>query len=343
VNVGIFDKLMGKTTARGPSWTRTIEDHPVGLAYALGGKSLVVLTGGGSLLVLDAKSGETQRTIVVHEAGALTMACDGARVVTGGMDGKACLVDLASGTITHRLEADAEWVEHVAIGSDGSFAIAAGKLVRWIGADGTLLAKLGPHASTVNGLSFSPDASKLAAARYGGVDLWKRDGEKDRELAWKSSLVSVAWQPKDRFIAGGCQDNAVHFWRLETNDDSMMGGYAAKPKAIAWSYDGTSLATGGGEEIVVWSFRGRGPEGTSPIQLRGHTKLVTTIVAAPSDHRFASGGRDGLFCVWRPQRSETPIAQHAMSAPVAHVAFASDGSSAAAADEKGQLVVLPLA
>lgn len=342
--MGFFDKLVGKSekAPSGPVWTRELGDHPVGLAYALGGKVLVVATGGGAVTVLDASSGEALRTTSVHEAGALAMASDGSRVVTGGMEGRGALVDVATGTVLRQLEADAEWVEQVACASDGSFALGAGKGVRWYAADGAPLAKLGPHASTVGGLAFSPDASRLAVARYGGLDVWKRDGTLDRELAWKTSLVSVAWQPKDRFIAAGCQDHAVHFWRLETGDDSMMGGYGAKPKAIAWSHDGTALATGGGEEIVVWSFRGRGPEGTTPILLKGHTKLVTTLAAAPGDHRFASGGRDGLFCVWRPQRGDTPIAQHAMSGPVAHVAFRNDGAFAAAADEKGLVVVLKL-
>lgn len=343
MTMGFFDKLVGKASPKaGPVWTRELGDHPVGLAYALRGEALVVATGAGSVLVLDAATGEPRKTIAVHEAGALTMACDGARAVTGGMDGAACVVDVATGEVTRRLDADAEWVEQVAIASDRTIAIGAGKHVRWYGEGGALLAKLGPHPSTVGGLAFSPDASLLAVARYGGLDLWKRDGTRDRELAWKTSIVSVAWQPKDRFIAAGCQDNAVHFWRLETGDDSMMGGYPAKPKAIAWSHDGTSLATGGGEEIVVWSFRGRGPEGTTPILLKAHTKLVTTLVTAPSDHRLLSGGRDGLVCVWRPQRSETPIVQHAMSAAVAHVAFRDDGAMAAAADDKGQLVLLRL-
>jgi WD40 repeat protein len=341
--MGLFDKLTGKSSApAGPAWTRELGDHPVGISYALGGKAIVAALGGGSVVVLDAASGEPQRTVVAHESGALAMACDGTRAVTGGMDGKACVVDVASGAIAHRLEADAEWVEHVACGADGSVAVAAGKGARWYAANGAPIAKLGPHASTVQGITFSPDASKLAVARYGGIDVWARDGSKERELAWKSSIVSVAWQPKDRFVAAGCQDNAVHFWRLESGDDSMMGGYPAKPKAIAWSHDGTSLATGGGEEIVVWSFRGRGPEGTTPVILKGHTKLVTTLVAAPGDHRFASGGRDGLFCVWRPQRSETPIVQHAMSAPVVQVAFKNDGAFAAAADEKGRVVAIKL-
>src|SRR5207344_140741 len=101
--MGFFDKLVGKSAPSGPAWTRELGDHPVGLTFALGGKVLVVVTGGGSVVVLDAASGEPKSTIAVHPAGALTMASDGARLVTGGMDGHACVVDVASGAIAHRL------------------------------------------------------------------------------------------------------------------------------------------------------------------------------------------------------------------------------------------------
>jgi WD40 repeat protein len=342
--MGLFDRLRQKPSS-GPLWTRQLGDHPVGVGFVGDGKLVAIGTGAGSVRLLDAASGDEKATIAVHDSGmlALAVAPNGGHVATGGMDKTAALVDVSRGSVTRTLAADADWVEHVSFSPTGAHvAFAAGKHARIHAIDGSHVATLGPHASTVAGLAWSPDGTRLGVARYGGADLWCLDGTRERELEWKSSLVSLAWQPKDRFIAAGCQDNAVHFWRLDVGKDSMMGGYPAKPKALAWSNDGQSLATGGGEEIVVWSFRGAGPEGSTPRMLKAHTKHVTTIVAAHGDQRLASGGRDGLFCVWRPQRSETPVLTFAMSAPVEHLAFARDDSHAVVTDQKGQVAIFKL-
>jgi WD40 repeat protein len=341
--MGLFDRLMPKPAA-GPVWTTELGDHPVGVGFVDAGKRVVVGTGSGQLHVLGAARGEVTSAITAHESGMLAASVSrNGHVATGGMDRRAVLVDVARGATVSSLPADADWVEHVSFSPDGKHvALAAGKHARVYAVDGTHVATFGPHPSTVAGLAWSPDGTRLGVARYGGADLWTLDGTRERELEWKSSLVSLAWQPKDRFIAAGCQDNAVHFWRLDVGKDSMMGGYPGKPKQLAWSNDGASLATGGGEEIVVWSFRGQGPEGSTPRMLKGHTKAVTTIVAAHGDQRLASGGRDGLFCVWRPQRSETPVLTHAMSAPVEHLAFTPDDSHCVVTDQKGKVAFFKL-
>ncbi len=342
--MGLFDRIRQKAPA-GPLWTRELGDHPVGAGFVGDGKLVVVGTGSGTVHVIDAVRGEVTTTIAVHDAGmlALSVSPNGALAVTGGMDKRATLVDLLRGEVVHSLPADADWVDQVCFSPRGDLvAFAAGKHVRVHAIDGKHVVTLGPHASSVAGLSWSPDGTRLGVARYGGADLWNLDGTLERELAWKSSLVSLAWQPKDRFIAAGCQDNAVHFWRLGEGKDSMMGGYPQKPKQLAWSSDGASLATGGGEEIVVWSFRGQGPEGSSPKMLRAHTKAVTTIAAAHGDQRLASGGKDGLFCVWRPQRSETPVLTHAMSAPVEHLAFRHDDTHVVVTDQRGRVALFKL-
>ena len=149
--------------------------------------------------------------------------------------------------------------------------------------------------------------------------------------------MSIAWSPGERFLAAGCQDNALHFWRMPKGDDSMMGGYASKPKVLAWSPRGETLATAGGEDVVVWSFRGAGPEGTTPVQLRAHTRAVASLAWSPDGKLLASGGRDGALCVFSADREAPPLARLELGGTVEQVAFSSDGAWLAAATSLGSL------
>ena len=80
-----------------------------------------------------------------------------------------------------------------------------------------------------------------------------------------------------------------------------MHGYPGKPSYLAFDESGTLLATGGGEDVTVWSFEGDGPEGTSPGILALHVKTVTALRFAPRGRRLASGARDGAVVVWSLQ------------------------------------------
>ena len=336
--MGLFDGLLGGSKNK-VAWARPGGEPALALAWVGGGSALAVGRSDGTVEVLEASCGAPRRGERLHPEGLLAMAQDplGTLLATGGADGQVIVLDATTferkKTIDTSAKTRGAWVEHVAFSPDGSFvAFAAGKLL-WIGRlrGGSDLFECGPHASTIAGLSFSPDGTQLAAARYGGVDLWSVEGSHVRELPWKSSLVSIAWQPGGRYLAAGCQDDAVHFWRLDTFADSMMGGYPSKPRAIAWSRSGEQLATGGGQEVVVWSFKGKGPEGTSPAILKGHEGLVSVLAASPEDQRFASGGRDGRVLVWRPQRSETPVMSLELGDVVHAIAFSGDGRLAAGA------------
>jgi len=178
--VGLLDVFKGKGSSP-VSFVREGGEAALGLAWVGGG--LAVGRGDGSVEVLDAKTGETKRSELLHEDGLLTMAADplGTFVLTGGADGKAILLDATTfqriKTIDTSAETKGAWIEHVAFAPDGNrVAIAAGKLV-WLGQirGGTDLTKLGPHASTVGGLSFRADGGAVAVARYGGVDVWTTD------------------------------------------------------------------------------------------------------------------------------------------------------------------------
>ncbi|MCY4545266.1 MAG: WD40 repeat domain-containing protein, partial [Gemmatimonadetes bacterium] len=135
--------------------------------------------------------------------------------------------------------------------------------------------------------------------------------------------------------------NSVHFWRRSTENDSMMSGYPGKPSALAFDETGTLLATGGGEAVTVWSFRGSGPEGTRPGVLDLHDQPVTTLVFAPGVMRLASGDREGAVVVWSLQRDGEgdPIGAAVVAGAVAELYWRPDGRALAALDAGGGVTV----
>src|SRR5437016_9810453 len=82
---------------------------------------------GEAALLLVARDGE-QRRVAVHDGGILAAACDGARVVTGGDDGKVMATDAAAESTLVAVDPKRRWIDQVAIGS-GAVAWSAGRQV----------------------------------------------------------------------------------------------------------------------------------------------------------------------------------------------------------------------
>jgi WD40 repeat protein len=107
-----------------------------------------------------------------------------------------------------------------------------------------------------------------------------RSGDRLR-IARSKSLAGAHACSDAKVIACGSQDASVHFWRLKSGKDSEMTGYPFKPKALAWDRESKLLATAGDAKVTVWDFRGKGPEGSRPIQLESHKGVCTRLAFSP--------------------------------------------------------------
>ena len=331
------------------SWSATVADYAIAGGWTRCGEALVVADAAGGVYVFDGKSGKSAWLHrEAHHGGVLAIAIhpSGSAFATAGQDGRLLGWDIADGRVSHDIDVGRGWVENVAWSPDGQWLAASNsRRVLAYDADGAQLWRSDDHPSTISALAWSSD-EELATACYGRVTFFDMPtGTLRQKLEWKGSLVSMALSPDGEVVACGSQDNSVHFWRRSTGHDSMMSGYAGKPSALAFDDTGTLLATGGGETVTVWNFRGHGPEGTEPALLQLHVEPLTTLTFAPRTMYLASGCRGGAVVVWslRSDGDGKPIGGAILAGEVADLHWRPDGRALAALDADGGVTVWRIA
>ena len=326
-------------------WSAAVGDYAIAGGWILRGEALVVGDAQGGVYAFDGDSGAAAwARRGVHDGGVLSVAVhpSGTAFATAGQDGRVLIWSAAGGEVTRAIDVGSDWVENVAWSPDGRWlAASCSRRVHVYGADGAEVWWSDYHPSTVSAIAWS-GVEELATACYGRVMFFHAaTGELREKLEWQGSLVSMVISSDGGIVACGSQDNSVHFWRRSTAEDSEMFGYPGKPSALAFDDTGTLLATSGGTAVTVWSFRGKGPEGTRPGVLEFHTESVTTLAFAPNAMHLASGGRDGAVVVWSLRRNGKgrPVGAQDVEDPVAELYWRPDGGGLAALDAQGGVTV----
>jgi WD40 repeat protein len=311
-------------------------EFPRGLSFDRQGASLAFGAADGTVTVVDATNGSLRwqsrlpdsvsRVAFSPVDDLLAVACFDGSTRLFGVDG----VERAK-----LPGAKGSWVEWLAWSKTGLLATAHGRGARVWSAQGAPVLETPAHESTVSGVAFSADGTRLLTSCYGAVRLFPLEAHAESKLlSWKSSLLSLTPSPDDAVVAVATQDNSVHFWWLDSGEDSEMSGYPAKPTQLAWSPDSKLLVTGGSDVICGWRFDGKGPEGTKPLMLKGHEQLITALTFS-STGLLASGALDGDVLVWQPPKSPKPIGIAPMKSEVSELCFSPDGSLLAGSDASG--------
>ena len=338
-------KINGPKGVLRRGYSAEVGDYAIAGGWSLGGEALIAGDAEGSIYAFDGKSGATAWSRPgVHDGGVLAASIhpSGTAFATAGQDSRALIWNAAEGQVSTAIDVGSGWVENVAWSPDGQWlALSCSRQVRVYNADGAEVWRSDDHPSTVSAIAWS-SLGELATACYGRVSFFDgATGELRQKLEWQGSMVSMVLSSNGDIVACGSQDNTVHFWRRSTEQDSMMSGYPTKPSALAFDDTGTLLATGGSETVTVWSFHGRGPEGTEPGVLEFHAQPITTLSFAPGAMLLASGGRDGAVVVWPLKRdgTGTPIGAAVVADAVAELYWRPDGRALAALDAQGGVTV----
>lgn len=338
-----------------PAWQQTLPparslatDAPVAAcAFNKEGTTVAFALGDGQvrLLPTDIKAAAPDAAAPLHKGVVLALVGDpaGDGFVSGGDDGRVLRI-AADGTATELLALKGKWFEHLVAHRTGAVAASAGKTM-FLFRDGEVR-EFGPHPSTVAGLDFSKDGSRVACAHYGGITVWSLSKDvtlPPRRFAWQGSHVALRWSTDGKFIATGTQENDIHVWRVAQATDMRMQGYPAKVKSLSWTADARFLYTSAQPVFTAWPFSGKGPEGKPPLQFGDEGAGLMTVVAAHPYEGFVAGGFDsGELQLGDIRSKQSVVLKMADGAAITCIAWSPDGFKLAVGNDRGDLLTIDL-
>jgi len=296
-------------------WAAQLDDYVIDLAWSPDGKQLGVASAAGALSLYNAQSGSLQHTLPGHEDGTNCLAWQPSAatqlLVSGGQEPHVKFWDATTDqhTATAELETGSGWVEHLAWkpaladSSEAWLATASGRQLYALRPDGSVLHRFPSAPKSISALVWSPDGKTLAAAYFGGVQLWDgTDFSLQKELPYAGGIESLTWSPDGRWLVSGNHDPSVHLWRPSEDLELQMSGYDNKVSAIAFDARSRWLATSGSTDCCVWDCSGDGPEGREPAMLPHGAKLCA--VAFQHAHGLlAAASEDGTVKLWSVERA----------------------------------------
>ncbi len=288
---------------------------PVSSLHFLG--EAAVFVGAEENAAIVGVDGEISR-VAIHGGAILCATSDGARVVTGGDDGKLVALNGKGEVAQLAIDTKRRWIDNVALHPDGAVAWSAGKTayVR----SGKAEEKSFDMPSTVGGLAFAPKGLRLAVAHYNGVTLWFPNMAAMPEfLEWAGSHLGVTFSPDNKFLVTTMHEPALHGWRLADNRHMRMSGYPGRVRSISWS--------AGGKE----------PAMLAPLQAR-----VSAVACHPKQDIMAAGYSDGTVLMIRPEDGAEILVRRGGNVAVSALAWSNKGSQLAFATEDGEAGMVEL-
>ena len=155
-----------------------------------------------------------------------------------------------------------------------------------------------------------------------------------------ADVTSLAFSPDGERLAVATTDGQVRVFRVHSNGDfsgsARYLGHRQAVNTVAWSPDGTCIASAGNDTAVhVWDAI----NGEVRYIYRGHAALVYALAFSPDGAWIASAGLASELLVWDAQTGMHRLSYRGHRGIVRAVAWSPDGRKLASGGEDRQVEV----
>jgi len=125
-------------------------------------------------------------------------------------------------------------------------------------------------------------------------------------------ISSIAWHPFDKvLLAMGCADKSARIFHAQTGAMELKMQHAGPVRCVAWSSDGSRLATGSNDKRAriykVGQGLAQGLKSLEPSCLIGHKDFVLSVAWHPDGSRLATACADRFSRVFFTDTSEEDL------------------------------------
>jgi eukaryotic-like serine/threonine-protein kinase len=303
----IYDIASGKLRAV----CRGHGEYIYSMVFSPDSKQLATASEDGSARLWSARDGTELGILRGHAVKVLSVnfSPDGKRLATTSADGTVRQWDTATyGEFEPPYDRHRGDVLAAAYSPDGTWIASGGsdrtvRLWRAVGRkDGAVLHG---HTATVEQLAFGADGQTVvSAAMDGSIRLWDVPprGVLGVLAGHTGYVYPVAVSPNGEWIASGSWDNTVRLWDAKTGQACAVLRHPSRVLDLAFSPDGSLLATGCGDDDLLrfWKVS----TGEMHKQFKGPGKKISSLAYRPDGARLAAADFDGNAALYNPVTGE---------------------------------------